>query len=272
MLNWRIILYCVCFLSAPLSASFSVSLSADEYEDIVSHEAIYNIDLWANTGSSAVESVNGKTFYSLLRDCDGWHSTEKYAITFLLSEGQTSEFVSIYDIWESHQGDSFSFNIKEESSFDGKKSYEGFANLFAGYGEAKFFGDADGTLELPSDTVFPLKHLVMLIQQAEAGSRVHQSHLFIGGETDDAQYFTSTLIGNARTIAPTIDMGALAEESLWPLRVAYFEPDANDAEPEYEIEFLIQSNGIIRSYIVDYGDFSMRAMMESFKPLDAETC
>lgn len=264
MLYWRIVICCVCFLSAPLYA--------DEYKDIVSHEAVYKLDLWENTASSAVESVNGKTFYSLSRGCDGWHSTEKYAITFLLSEGQTSEFVSIYEIWESHKGDSFSFNINEESSFDGKKSYEGFANLFAGYGEAKFFGDANGTLELSSDTVFPLKHLVQLIQQAKAGNRVYQSHLFIGGETDDAQYFTSTLIGNAKTIAPMIDLGALSEENLWPLRVAYFKPDASDAEPEYEIEFLIQTNGIIRSYIVDYGDFSMRAMMESFEPLEAKTC
>ena len=64
-----------------------------------------------------------------------------------------------------------------------------------------------------------------------------------------------------------IDMGLYSDDTLWPLRVAYFDPEANDAEPEYEIAFMIQPNGIIRSYVVDYGEFSMRAMMESFKQI-----
>jgi hypothetical protein len=111
-----------------------------------------------------------------------------------------------------------------------------------------------------------------LIKQAEAGSRVYQSHLFIGGEADDSQYFTSTLIGNAKEISMDIDMGRHSDDTLWPLRVAYFDPEANDAEPEYEIEFMIQPNGIIRSYVVDYGDFSMRAIMESFTTVNEESC
>ena len=197
MVSWRVLIGSFLLASAPVAAS----VAADDSAGMASYEAVYHLDLWENTPSSAVESVDGKTFYSLTRGCDGWHSTEKYAINFLLSEGQSSEFVSVYDVWESHKGDSFSFNIKEDSSFDGKKSYEGFANLFTGYGEAQFFGDADGSIELPSHTVFPQKHLTTLIKQAEAGSRVYQSHLFIGGEADDSQYFTSTLIGNAKEIS-----------------------------------------------------------------------
>lgn len=264
MVNCRVLVGCFILASVPVQA--------DDYADMVSYEAVYNLDLWENTPSSSLESVNGKTFYSLSKGCDGWHSTEKYAINFLLTEGQSTEFISVYDVWESDKGDSFSFNINEDSSFDGKKSYEGFANLFAGYGEARFFGDADGAIELPSDTVFPLKHLTTLLKQAEAGNRVYQSHLFIGGEADDAQYFTSTLIGNAKEMSADIDMGPYSDDTLWPLRVAYFDPEANDAEPEYEIAFMIQPNGIIRSYVVDYGDFSMRAMMESFKQISEKSC
>jgi hypothetical protein len=268
MVSWRVLIGGILMASAQVA----VPVAADDTAGIASYEAVYQLDLWENTPSSAVESVNGKTFYSLTRGCDGWHSTEKYAINFLLSEGQSTEFVSVYDVWESHKGDSFSFNIKEDSSFDGKKSYEGFANLFTGYGEAQFFGDTDGSIELPSHTVFPQKHLTTLIKQAEAGSRVYQSHLFIGGEADDSQYFTSTLIGNAKEISMDIDMGRHSDDTLWPLRVAYFDPEANDAEPEYEIEFMIQPNGIIRSYVVDYGDFSMRAIMESFTTVNEESC
>lgn len=264
MLNWQTILCCVLLAAGPLQA--------DDFADIAAYEAVYDLDLWENTPSSAVESVNGKTFYSLSKECDGWHLTEKYAINFLLSEGQSSEFISVYDVWESYNGDSFSFNINEESSYDGKKSYEGFANIFSGFGEANFFGDSEGSLELPSDTLFPQEHLITLLQQAETGNRVYQIHLFIGGKTEDAQYFTSTLIGNPKEIASDIDMGDLSDSTLWPFRIAYFDPQANDAEPEYEIEFLVQSNGIIRSYVVDYGDFSMRAMLESFQPKAPESC
>lgn len=263
----RVLAYGVMVLSFMISPVMAATASG-----FVSHKAVYQIDLWKNTSNSSVESVNGKTFYSINKGCDGWYSTEKYAINFIFSEGQTSEFISQYETWESHKGDSFSFSITEDSTYNGRQTHEGYANLFTGYGEASFIGSEEGTVELPSDTVFPVQHLSSLIQQANTGGHVYQTHLFIGGEMSDSQYFVSSLIGKAKHSPPRIDLGHMADDKYWPLRVAYFDPTASDAEPEYEIEFMVQENGVIRSYIVDYGDFSMRAIMESFDPLNDDTC
>ena len=94
MVSWRVLIGGILMASAQVA----VPVAADDTAGIASYEAVYQLDLWENTPSSAVESVNGKTFYSLTRGCDGWHSTEKYAINFLLSEGQSTEFVSVHHL------------------------------------------------------------------------------------------------------------------------------------------------------------------------------
>ena len=74
MVNCRVLVSCFILASVPVQA--------DVYADMVSYEAVYNLDLWENTPSSSLENVNGKTSYSLSKGCDGWHSTEKYATIF----------------------------------------------------------------------------------------------------------------------------------------------------------------------------------------------
>jgi hypothetical protein len=61
MVSWRVLIGGILIASAPVA----VSVVADDSASMASYEAVYQLDLWENTPSSAVESVNGKTFYSL---------------------------------------------------------------------------------------------------------------------------------------------------------------------------------------------------------------
>ena len=242
-----------------------------------SHQAIYELDLKSANAASEVQSVDGKTHYILQKTCDGWETSENYAISFGFNEGNNANFISRYKTWESEDGASFTFDIVENSNALGEKAFEGFANQNGDSTEA-FHSDGDGAMRyLPDDTVFPVQHLLTLLNAAQEGTPViRQSHMFFGGEIDDSLYFVSAILGPQKEDAPkrTLKkaMGTLSEDSYWPLSISYYKPEEQAAEPEYAIAFQLQNNGIIRGYTVDYGTFKMRAKLKTLTPLDPADC
>ncbi len=242
----------------------------------VSHRATYDLDLWDSGFDSTIQAVRGKSLYAVHRHCGGWERVEKFIIDYSFATGQNWRFSTQAEAWESHEGNRLSFVSREHSPENGTQNFEGYVNLFADdAGEAVFIGDDDGRVVLPKNTHLPMQYLASLLEQARGNKRLYQSHLFIGGALDDSWYFVSALIGKRQTAPPEMDLGTLAMPHYWPFRLAYFTPDAPnliDAEPQYEIELNIQDNGIIRSYIVDYGDFSVRGRMKDFVLLSEEDC
>ena len=83
---------------------------------------------------------------------------------------------------------------------------------------------------------------------------------------------TSTVVGSWQTVEDAIDFGGLGEDGFWPIQVAYFKPTAKTSEPEYEIKFSMQSNGVVRNYVIDYGDFSIAADLTSIEDIEAPVC
>jgi len=254
-------------------APFVITSGDAKAGGFLSHFAVYDLDLKSADSSSNVKTIDGRTSYRLERTCDGWAAVEDYAISFGIGEGgQISNFISHYETWESFAGTAFSFSVVENSTITGENIYEGFANISDDMAEAFFLNDEEMNRELPADTVFPVRHMQELLALANKGKKVHQTSLFLGGDEEDAIYFVSSVIGNKKSEAPGDLLGDLGEDSYWPLRIAYFNPDAADAEPDYEIQFDMQENGIIRSYSVDYGDFVMRARLNSIEPVTEKNC
>ena len=244
---------------------------------LTSHQAIYELSLKSASSAADVTVIDGKTHYRLKRLCDGWSSSENYAISFGFEKGQAANFISHYKTWESHENSSFTFEVLENSNTTGEASFHGFANRDGAKTEA-FHSDGDGEMRaLPKDTVFPVQHMMALMDAAEKGTPViKQSHMFMGGEVSDSLYFISAVMGKKKPAAPkqglARTMGALAEDQFWPLSIAYYKPDAQNAEPEYAISFDLQPNGIIRGYTVDYGTFRMEASLTKLEPIEPEAC
>ena len=251
------------------------ALGADT-RSFVSHRATYELDLWDSGFDSTVQAVQGKSLYAVHRHCDGWERVEKFITDYSFATGESQRFTTQAEAWESHEGNQLSFLSREHSPNNGLQNFEGYVNLFADdLGEAVFIGDDDGRVALPKNTHLPMHYLALLLEQARASERLYQTHLFIGGALDDSFYFVSAFIGKRQTASPEIDLGTWATPHYWPLRLAYFTPDTPnpiDAEPQYEIELNMQENGIIRSYLIDYGDFSVRGRMKDFALLNEENC
>ena len=240
--------------------------------ELASHRAVYEVDIQKSTSASPVKSVAGRTAYTMQRHCDGWQSVEDYAVTFGLEEGH-SDYISHYEIWESESGDAFSFSMHENSTLNGELRFNGFAHRNDGIAEAFFvFGeDSDSAITLPEDTVFPVAHTHRLIEKARNGEKFFQSTLFLGGDEGESLYRVSSVIGNRKQGSEPV-LGTLGTDAYWPMRLAYFNPESLESVPEFELELNLQDNGVIRHYLVDYGDFSMAGSLESIEPLTEPDC
>ncbi len=256
-----------------LAFSFVVVAQAANAGGISAHKAFYEMRLGDRVQNSNIINVIGKSAFVVKRDCDGWVSVEDYAIEFINDNGGSDRILSHFESWEADSGDKFSFDVTEDSTFLGRKVFGGFADLSArDSGRAFFSLEPEAELKLPSDTYFPLRHMEIILDAADSGETMLAATIFTGGEPGDALMTTSTVVGGWQTAENAIDFGKLRENGFWPIQVAYFKPAATTSEPEYEIKFSLQRNGVVRNYIIDYGDFSIAADLTKIEDIAAPVC
>ena len=222
--------------------------------------------------NSHIVNINGMSAFAIERDCTGWRSIEDYMIQFVAENGGADRVLSHFESWEADSGDKYSFDIMEESSFEGRKDFGGFVQLEGdSSGEAFFTMAPETAIDLPTDTLFPVQHVQRILQLAEEGEKMVAATVFTGAEPDSALMRTSTVVGGWRD-EPATDLGPLAEDGYWQINVAYFKPSSTSAEPEYEIQFSMQANGLVREYEINYGDFSIMANLKSVEPVESVSC
>ena len=260
-------------LSVALAAGVPFqAASAKINSKLVEHKAFYEMQMGERLQNSHIVNINGMSAFAIERDCTGWRSIEDYMIQFVAESGGSDRVLSHFESWEADSGDKYSFDIMEESSFEGRKDFGGFVEIASGEdGNAYFTMEPDSAIKLPPGTVFPMQHVRNILDHAEAGKKIIGATVFTGAEPDSALMRTSTVVGGWRD-EPATGLGELAEEGYWQINVAYFKPSSTSAEPEYEIQFSMQANGLVREYEINYGDFSIMASLKSVEPVESISC
>ena len=239
---------------------------------VTPHRAFYEMQLGVADQNSNVQAVSGRSAFTLDRDCDGWRSNEEYLIEFSGKEGRRDRILSRFESWESDNGDMYSFEISENSSFESAKDFGGFAEIKSEGGDAYFSMADEVAVALPADTYFPMRHLNAIIDSAENGKTMLAASVFTGAKPDDALLSTNTVIGGWRGEQAAIQMGGFGQDGYWPVQIAYFKPAAKAAAPEYEIQYSMQPNGVIRQYVIDYGEFTIIAKLLKLESVETPIC
>ena len=250
----------------------SVAIVVAHAANIAGHRAFYEMRMGQVEKNAVVQSVSGRSAFVLEKDCDGWRSAEDYMIEFGNGEGRTDRILSHFESWESDTGDQYSFDIAEKSNFQNDKDFGGYAEISSDGGEAVFISDGQSNIALPENTYFPMQHIRAIINKAGDGGKILAAPVFTGAEPDDALLTTNTVIGGWQGTESDIDLGELNVEGFWPVQIAYFKPNATSVEPEYEIQFWLQPNGVVRQYEINYGDFSIIAQLVNIEIIDAPQC
>ena len=240
--------------------------------NIAGHRAFYEMRMGQVDKNAVVQSVSGRSAFILEKDCDGWRSAEDYMIEFGNGDGRMDRILSHFESWESDSGNQYSFDIAEKSSFQEDKDFSGYAEMNAKGGKAVFMLDGQSDIALPENTYFPINHIRTIINKADDGGKILSAPVFTGAEPDDALLTTNTVIGGWQGGKADVDLGALDSDGFWPVQIAYFKPSAIEVEPEYEIQFWLQPNGVVRQYEINYGDFSIIAGLVTIETVDVPVC
>ena len=241
---------------------------------LVSHKANYTLTMGAKSQNALVQNVRGKISFELRSECDGWYLSEDYLFQFLYESGEEITILSHSDSWEDSEGQLYSFDVREQNSYEPESLYTGFAKLpsESEIGEASYAGTYDDNLLLSDDILFPVTYTRAIIDAAEMGKKFMSKQLFVNSTPEDALKTASAAIGNRKPYKSDIQIEGVTTSHYWPIDIAYFKMDATQATPEYQIQMDLHDNGVVTNFLIDYGEFSIHANISDGNLLDNPDC
>ncbi|WP_186455982.1 cell envelope integrity EipB family protein [Nitrospirillum pindoramense] len=238
------------------------------------HRAAYRLTLASSREGSRVTGVVGAMNFAWNDVCRGWTTEQRFQIRFLYSEADDQEMTTSYTTWEAKDGSVYRFNVRKQTSGQPDEEMKGVATLNgeAG-GVAHFERPKPLDVELAPGTVFPTAHTLLLIDQARRGDTpVYVRPVFDGSEAEEAGP-VSAVIGQAKPLAKdAVVVAALHKDKAWPVHLAFFANDEQQALPDYDTAMMLMDNGIVQSMLIDYGDFKVRAELVALEPLPKPAC
>ncbi|MEE2980243.1 MAG: DUF1849 family protein [Pseudomonadota bacterium] len=242
---------------------------ADTAAQMMSHRGLYSMSLQTSSRTSDVAQLGGHMVLEIADTCDGWTLEQRVALIFTTVVGDEVASYTSFTSWEADDGQRFHF---EQQTRQGNVLIDELS------GDAKLNGDQGGVamldkpylveVALPPGTVFPNMHTEMLIKRAAAGDTFFNRIVFDGTSVDNPNHVTAF-------IGAPIDGPRLAQDEqaprVWPVRLAFFQIDAQNPEPDVGIGLLLEPNGVTRAIELDYGSFVIDGRLDELEfipPID----
>ena len=238
---------------------------------IVPHRALYKMSLDRVSAGNSISHVEGTMVFDWSDACDGWAIQQKMNLHFIHNEGNDADVDSTVVMWEAKDGTRYSFNVRRLINEKEDEIYKGRARLGEEGGNVVYALPKErAESKLPSGTLFPSGHTKMIIKMAKTGEKFFTRRVFDGSD-EEGSADVSAFIGDeikTNTLGKELRENPLIQVRAWPVRLAFFLPDAQEGLPEYEMDLVLQENGIARSMVIDYGNFRVKGELVK---LDSET-
>lgn len=286
--------------AAALSAATGQSSGAGDQVVLVPHEAVYKMSLATVASSAGIVGAGGSIRYSFNDACDGWTVETHTDLTMLQTQGEPIRTAWDLLSWESKDGKSYRFHVRNMRNGEVIEAYEGEAELAEdGSGTAHFrLPESDPiSFDLPPNTRLPVTHTHALLQQALRGKPFLSVPVFDGSAVQGA-FLVSAVLGKTKVppphpipmaaeppaqVGPAADKGAdkgasptvdlsLLQEQAWPVTLAFFDPTTQAETPIFEVHLDYYRNGVTDSLLQDFGNFSLKGRLTSLKALPKPQC
>ncbi len=239
---------------------------------VVPHRALYEMSLESAHPRSGVVRVTGALSFQWADTCDGWTVEQRYKLRLGFRNGLEVVTRTSYVSWESKDGLSYRFNLRNQHDDVTDEEYRGSAaiNSKGKAGSVRYVKPKGRTEPLPAGTVFPTEHTELLIERALAGERIFSRKVF-DGTTEHGTMLINAFIGEPLKVVDQTDE-PLTNAKGWHMRLAFFPLDKDTDSPAYEVSIDLQENGIARSVELDYGDFAIRGALAHLEALPDPGC
>ena len=264
---------------AAAAAVLVLALGASATE-LAPHRAYYDIKLKDSVWGAGITNLTGRLVVEFNNSCDGYTLNQRFVTETSDSEGK----VVISDLWltswESADGTSFRFNLKNEIDGTVVESFNGKAAIAAKgqSGQVAYDGKEKKTADLPTGTIFPPEHASDLVRAALAGDAFLSRTVFDGSGEGEV-YSAHAVIGRERPaelaggrLAQIEGASAYSDARAWPVTLSYYDAKSRLEMPDYESSFVMYSNGVSSDLVLDYGDFSVTGTLTRVEPLPAPKC
>jgi hypothetical protein len=247
---------------------------------LLPHRATYLLSLGHNLSGSDVVNVQGVMAYEFADACDGWTTAQKARLKFFYDDGRTDEVGWNLNSWESKDGKRYRFFMR---NFDGdsvSSEFKGEAEIPAPgqAGLVRFETPAQKQLALPRGTLFPTGHSLALLRHLAAGDPTFLATVFDGSDDKGAMEISAALAGSSKPAAEQAKLSPLlASGPVYRLSLAFFAPQGeqttgDEATPQQEQSVSIYANGVIDRLGLDYGSFTVDAVLKKLEGLPAPGC
>lgn len=235
------------------------------------HVAAYRLSLAGGSEmTSPFTEVRGGLVVEWQLACDGWLSRQRLAFIGTLQEGGNLGHDVRFSSWEALDGSRLRYSYRAYSDDQLQEEFRGEAVLEAqDGGVATFSAPSERRIELPAGTVFPTVHIQEVLSEAAAGKQFVSHQVFDGAGFDSLTQITS-VIGPPRPVERLA--GQEGNGRAWPVSMAYYELQPPSDMPNFEANFLLGENGVLRDVMLDYGDFKLKGELESLDLLERPDC
>lgn len=277
------------------SAGGSAAAPAEtDKEPFASHRAFYALSLDRSSNSSDLAAVEGGFGFEWVMGCQGYTVQQHAEIRYIRNDGEVQDFGWNFVAWEAKNGSRYRFTMRKTRFGEIHDEIKGDARALAD-GRIKVVFSLPEAKEvlLPEGTLFPSAHTLALIKAAHNQERHFLRQVFDGTEFQEAAEINA-LIGDLnpdpeaiptplQASAPkeeesdsaeavTIDAELLAQPA-WPVTLAFFPPSSRGGSlPDHEQHLQVQPNAVVRSLLLDYGRFRIRAALTRLKAVPKPAC
>jgi hypothetical protein len=239
---------------------------------LVSHRALYTLSVARLDPRNYRNGIAGGLSLEFVHACDGYVLNQRFVIETSTEDGTILNNM-VLNSWESLDGQSFRFKMKDEVNGDVEQELNGEAKLNNRTGgNVNFSLPKDADLALPPTTLFPTEHTVRLLALARTGGNWLQASVY-DGASSEAYSEVGGFIGSELPVEAGTNpvLLPLKGQRSWRIRLAYFTSDKAQDTPDYEIAYRLYENGVADDIVFDYGDYAIRATLKllELKPRDA---
>jgi len=249
------------------------------------HRAIYDLKLSKSHGTRGIEGVRGRILYDFSGNaCEGYQLQFRQVSELDSGEGKAALSDLRSNTWEDGDGKKFRFN--SENLFNERRTdiVDGHADRNEEAVAVSLSKPKESKFTVPNTAVFPTEHMRRIIAAAREGKSVLEFPVYDGSESGEKLYNTLTVIGHVIEPGSKVPDDAsakiplLAKLARWPVTISYFDKSEKKSEqsgeetPVYSISFELYENGISRSLVLDYTDFTISGEMTSLEMKNSKPC
>jgi hypothetical protein len=246
-------------LLAPILLIACTTISPAANQSSIFHREIFEVSLERTSGF--LLTAHGRTAIETRGGCGGTRTLQRSLTDMIYKDGRPIRTDFVIETWESADGRTLRFHVRNTQSGGDAESHDGTARLGAdGTGQVTF-ASHERPFALPRGTMFPTALSQAILRAAVNGTDLNSRIVFQGG--DRKALFTTVVRIGRRSARPHEDVrdpdDLVKQVPAWPVLISYF--PAQEELPASEVSATLYANGLLGSFSLVYPQYTLRAKL-----------